>query len=302
MTQDRLTIVKYLTINERDNDWGSYVTTLGYQKVKADSPYPPQGHPKGYMFDKCKGRVLKEYQLIYITEGEGYFESSHCSNMVVAAGDMILLFPNEWHTYYPSKKTGWATYWVGFEGEYIDNLIKKDFFSIEEPVFNIHLSESITSLFIQAITTAQSEYSGYQQVLGSIAVLLLGLMRSESINKQFERNKLGSIVERARLLMKQDVDSNVSPQDIASALDVGYSWFRKLFKSYTGISPAKYQSQLRVIRAKEYLTYSAISIKEIAYQMNFESVTYFSAFFKKNTGLSPSEYINRYVVTKQLVE
>jgi AraC-like DNA-binding protein len=72
-------------------------------------------------------------------------------------------------------------------------------------------------------------------------------------------------------------------------MGVSYSNFRKLFKEYTGLSPATYQQDLRLQRAKELLSTTDLSIKEIAYKLNFESPDYFSAKFKAKTGRRPSE-------------
>lgn len=298
MEKNLFTDVKYLTINDDDRNWGIYITTLGFQKIMSNSPYPPVGHPEGYMFNTRSGRILKDYQIVYITEGEGYFESKHITRTKVEKGTVFFLFPHEWHNYYPEKSTGWSTYWIGFEGEYIDKLISNSFFSREDALLQVNLRDTITTLFIDAIKTAKIEQSGYQQILGGITLHLLGLIRSINSNKQFERNNLSQIVEQARILMKENVDENISSQKIADQLGLSYSWFRKLFKNYTGLSPAKYQNQLRTLRAKEHLLNTTHSIKEISYQMNFESVTYFSAFFKNNTGMSPTEFIEKYVLTK----
>ena len=76
----------------------------------------------------------------------------------------------------------------------------------------------------------------------------------------------------------------------AEQLGMGYSNFRKLFKEYTGIAPAMYQHNLRLQLAKELLSSTDESIKEIAYRLNFGSPDYFSSKFKAETGMKPSDY------------
>jgi hypothetical protein len=98
-------------------------------------------------FQPAVRTVLKEYQLVYITKGEGFFESGSCRKQCVKAGTMILLFPDEWHSYYPCRETGWDEYWVGFKGIHIDNRVKKNFFIREEPLYKIGLSATIVSLY-----------------------------------------------------------------------------------------------------------------------------------------------------------
>ena len=62
---------KYLIVNDMDRKFGLWVNTVGYQSIPPDSPYPLKEHPSGYYFNAEKGRVLREYQLVYITKGRG---------------------------------------------------------------------------------------------------------------------------------------------------------------------------------------------------------------------------------------
>ena len=62
---------KYLIVNDMDRKFGLWVNTVGYQSIPPDSPYPLKEHPSGYFFNAEKGRVLREYQLVYITKGRG---------------------------------------------------------------------------------------------------------------------------------------------------------------------------------------------------------------------------------------
>lgn len=65
--------IKYLIPADGDELWGLTVTGVGSQVITADEVYPPQNHPQGYFFDVEEGRVLDEFQLLYITDGEGMF-------------------------------------------------------------------------------------------------------------------------------------------------------------------------------------------------------------------------------------
>ena len=66
---------KYLIVNDMDQKFGLWVNTVGFQSIQPDSPYPLKDHPSGYFFNAQKGRVLREYQLVYITKGRGLFSS-----------------------------------------------------------------------------------------------------------------------------------------------------------------------------------------------------------------------------------
>ena len=65
---------KYMLASERDELWGLTVTTIGYEEIGPGDSYPTRGHADGYYFEIDKGREFRdEYQLLYITEGQGVF-------------------------------------------------------------------------------------------------------------------------------------------------------------------------------------------------------------------------------------
>ena len=67
--------LKYLAIGPNDLLWGLAVHSVGFQEVGPGEVYPPSNHPSRYLFTVERGRVLDEYQLLYVTRGEGTFRS-----------------------------------------------------------------------------------------------------------------------------------------------------------------------------------------------------------------------------------
>ncbi|MDR0750106.1 MAG: AraC family ligand binding domain-containing protein [Tannerellaceae bacterium] len=43
-------------------------------------------------------------------------------------GSSILLFSGEWHKYEPDVSVGWDEYWIGFQGDSMETLVKNRFF------------------------------------------------------------------------------------------------------------------------------------------------------------------------------
>lgn len=282
---------KYLVANMRDAQWGLTVSTVGHEEIQAGDPYPTQGHADGYYFDTRKGRELNEYQLLYQPEGEGVFRSAHKEETVIKAGDIFMLFPGEWHAYHPSPERGWKSYWIGFKGKNIDDRVRAGFLSPEKPIYHVGYSSDIIRLYEEAYKTAYEEAAYSQQTLAGIVNHLIGLMYSLERNIILNREQnYVDMVNRARLRIRNGLEEELTIQQIAEEMGVSYSNFRKLFKEFTGISPALYQQDLRLQRAKELLSTTDISIKEIAYRLNFESPDYFSSKFKIKTGSRPSEF------------
>jgi AraC-like DNA-binding protein len=62
-----------------------------------------------------------------------------------------------------------------------------------------------------------------------------------------------------------------------------------------GITAKQFQLDLKITEAKRLLIYSSLNASEIAYQIGFEDVSYFSRIFKKKTGLSPTNFKEKYL-------
>jgi mannose-6-phosphate isomerase-like protein (cupin superfamily) len=160
---------KYLTHNPEDKNWGLYLTVAGSAKVEAETDYPPTGHPTGYHFNWHNGRILQEYQINYITEGEGIMETRDGS-YPIREGSVILLHPNVWHRYRPLRQTGWMEHYVGFMGEMADKMIKSSDLLNESPVLQIGFQENIIHSFQDIFNHVKTERPGYHQVCSGLVV------------------------------------------------------------------------------------------------------------------------------------
>lgn len=289
--QRQIVKFKYLLASERDAQWGLTVSTVGYEEIFPGGSYPTKGHAMGYYFNVDKGRVLDEYQLLYNLEGEGLFKSATVPETILRPGDMFLLFPGEWHSYHPLEGSGWKSFWIGFKGKNVDDRVKAGFLSPQKPIYHVGFSMDIQHIYQKAYETAMEEAAYCQQTLAGIVNHLIGLMYSLERNMQLNKNSQQvDIINKARMRIRESLEKKVTIQDISQELGISYSNFRKLFKEYTGVAPATYQDDLRLQRAKELLSITDESIKEIAYKLNYESPDYFSSKFKLKTGLKPSDY------------
>ena len=63
-----------------------------------------------------------------------------------------------------------------------------------------------------------------------------------------------------------------------------------LFSDVQGTTIEQFIISHKIERIKELIIYNELSITEIAYQMNYSSVSHLSNQFKKITGLSPSHF------------
>lgn len=282
--------IKYLITTESDVDWGLTITSVGFQHIDRNTQYPPSNHPSRYLFSIEKGRVLDEYQLLYIIKGKGTFITKGHKPTAVSSGQLFILFPGVWHNYYPDKQTGWDEYWIGFNSRYMDDLVKKNFFDPNSPLLNVGVQEEVTALYKQAINFAAGQKSGYQHVLAGIVYHLLGYAYYFNKNKQFEHTYIENLINEAKIFIHENFHSDITPEEIAHHANISYSWFRKIFKQYTGLSPNQYLQEVRILKSKELLTNTAKHIKEITFEIGFNNREYFTTLFRRKTGYTPDKY------------
>lgn len=79
---------------------------------------------------------------------------------------------------------------------------------------------------------------------------------------------------------------------LSDKLKQEYSSLSKLFSSVEGITIEKFVVKQKIERVKELIIYDELSLKEIAFQLNYSSVAYLSNQFKKETGMTPTQFKN----------
>lgn len=278
---------KYLTPSSIDASWGLYLNVAGFAQIAPNDQYPRIHHPSGYYFNWEHGRVLNEFQLNYITEGSGILETKN-DKFQIHPGTVLFLYPGVWHRYRPFKKTGWKEHYVGFNGEHTKQLFQEPFITPDKPILYIGFQEHIMKLFFEIIENIKSEKPGYQQVCAGITHYLISSILSVNRNKEFSGRELEKKIRQACVFIRENVNQNISVEQLAKDAHIGYSHFRRMFKKYTGLSPAQYHLNLRLQKARELLVSTNKSIKEIAFDLGFQSNYYFTRIFTRKMGDTPT--------------
>ncbi|MDB5190983.1 MAG: AraC family transcriptional regulator [Segetibacter sp.] len=282
---------KYLSISPLEERWGFYVTTIGYSKIDPNQNYPNnKEHPQNHSLSWNKGRILNGYYMIFISKGEGVFESALTSAAEITAGTCFFLYPGVWHRYKPNIKSGWEEYWIGFSGSYAEYLMNNGIFKKDDPFINVGLNKDLLVLLRNLIEMVRSTSTGYNQMIAGITLQILGLVNAISQHQEYDDNPVGKHISKAKFLLQESLEKPVDMEKLARELPMGYSSFRKAFKKITGESPNQYHLNLRLNRAKDLLTGTALNINEVADQTGFDSVFYFSKLFKKKNGVSPKHF------------
>jgi AraC-like DNA-binding protein len=282
---------KYLNIGPLEEKWGFYITTVGHSLINPNQNYPNnENHPQNHSFSWNKGRILHGYYIIFIANGHGVFESALTDPTTVTAGTCFFLYQDVWHRYKPHSNSGWEEYWIGFNGQYADELMNKGFFSSARPFIQVGVNADLLSLLNKLLATVKTSYAGYNQVISGITLEILGALHAVSLQQENGHDPTAKLISTAKFMLEKSLDKPIDMEKLVRELPMGYSKFRKAFKQNTGESPNQYHLNLRLTRAKGLLTSTTLNINEVAIQTGFDSIFHFSKIFKMKTGFSPKSY------------
>ena len=279
---------KYLTVGDEIKDWGLYLNVAGKAQIEPYHSYPSTEHPTGYYFTWDEGRVLHEYQINYITQGKGILENE-LGTYTIHPGTLMITRKGLWHRYRPQKNKGWTEHYVGFDGELANRFLALKEVLNGRSVIHCGIREELLDTYYKIFNLVQKEDPGFQEIASGLVIKLLGYIVAFEKQQNFSGKQIEKVIQKARFMMRENVEKEVDINKLAGEFNIGYSYFRRIFKKYTGVSPHQYQLDLKIMRAKELILTSDKSIKEISYELGFQSIHYFSRYFKKKVGVSPSK-------------
>jgi AraC-like DNA-binding protein len=282
---------RYLPISPRDREWGLFVTGAGCRDVPPNSRYPGREHihPPSHEYSWQHGRRFHEYAIVYLSDGQGEFESRQSGRMVFGAGTALLLFPEVWHRYRPLREIGWREYWVTFHGDVADRLQQHGFIKPETPVLDTGLDDGIIRSFQAILDRLRSETVGFQQLIAADTLSIIAAILAAERNRCADSHTC-ELVRRAKAAIEEHSDDLPVIENLAGSLGVSAGHLRRIFKQHTGLSPYQYHLQLKIGRAKLMLRESDMPIKHIARQLGFRNVYHFSKLFKKLADAPPNRW------------
>ena len=271
------------------DDFGLIVNSVGLKIIKANCKTASAKHSRDYKISFTRGKISDEFKIIYITNGEGFLRFHDNEEVKLTQGNALIIRPNQAYEYFHNNKTEWKEYFIRFEANDTFFQSINELFNGNNQLIEIGFNEDLIRLFNRAIDIVRDQLKSSQIYLSGMLLHILGLIIFESNNSALnKRNQY--LIDKAKIIMNEKVLEDIQLSEIASELNISYSSFRINFKKYAGVSPAKYLRDTRLNKSKQMLHETTLSIKEIAFQLQFSSLEYFSTIFKKQFGISPKEF------------
>ena len=112
----------------------------------------------------------------------------------------------------------------------------------------------------------------------------------EIIDTPRKGDKSKYVLEAMAYISKHYNEPDISVGTVAQSLNISEGYLSHTFKKETDYTLLNYLTRYRIHKAMELLKDCRVKVYEVAEQVGYRDIAYFSATFKKYTGMSPSEY------------
>lgn len=262
-------------------------------------------------FEKWEKRPYKNnfFEIVYVEKGSG----RQCINQHefgYQEGNIFLLPPLDCHSFKINEPSRF--YFIRFTDHYfLNNNLLADYnvwfdkiayilANYNKVPGDIISSERERQFIISNIKSIYQEYlssDGYSNsiIAGSIAAILNILARS--IEKRYVEqanesdSRFGEIIRYINTHITDNEKLRVPA--LAEMFGISKSYFSEFFKKQAGVSLVDYilKSKLKIVETK--VLHTDLSLKEIAYQLNFTDSSHLAKSFKKAHGMTIKEFKQR---------
>jgi AraC-like DNA-binding protein len=246
----------------------------------------------------------------HVFEGERY---------PIRAGDVFIINPGEVHTYRTEPGERIEIINCLFMPELIqETLLRELGVSQSMDYFYVHPfldkrerfhhrlnlsgaeSEHVLALLETMITECEGRRSGCTTMLKlQMLQLLILLSRYYTMVETTERKRARTsghplLVRRITGFLERHFDKKMAMPDLCELFNISGRQLNRVFKEETGQTVTERIHQIRIDRAKQYLTESNDKVIHIAQRVGYEDPAFFTQLFRRKVGCSPGQYRDQY--------
>ena len=257
-----------------------YITRAGHY-------YYDQRYDFRYTSETARQKSHQNYFLNYVRKGAVYLQTEN-TVFRVRQGQIGLVNCRRPHRFY--TKGNAESLWIHFDGTDADRMVRRilaesggqQSFSPENPL-------TAEKLMTSLISGMQEELISEAEQSVSVYSLLCTLVPGTRKEAGYLRN---GVFLQAREYILAHLSESVTVKSMADAANLSESQFSRIFRSKVGFAPHEYVMILRLNKAKELLTSTDLSLRDIAERVGYSSDITFITAFRGKTGMSPTEFRN----------
>ena len=108
--------------------------------------------------------------------------------------------------------------------------------------------------------------------------------------EQQEKEKTGDVIFEVENYIKENIESDLSLELLASVVHLNPSYLSRYFKESTGENLSNYVTRCKMEKAAWLLDNTEQKINEIMLQLGYQKSQHFAKIFREQYGVSPKEY------------
>ncbi len=218
----------------------------------------------------------------YVIEGEGSLVVNN-ETCYPKKGDFFFLPKGLPHLGITDPERPWWKLYFDFEGWLAEEMIRA--YNLEGRYYVPNCP--VEPLFREILQLAKEKDTDVHEKAAVVFHRILGELekRLARLSSKYSRH-----VRRTMTFLDQNIEEHLTMDDIAEHADLSAEHLTRIFKQEVGVTPYAYLTTKRLKLAKVYLRSTPLSIKAIAYCLNYSDEFYFSNTFKKHFGMPPNQY------------
>jgi AraC-like DNA-binding protein len=262
-------------------------------------------HAKDYVFE---GEKHNFWELVYVDKG--------CVEVIaddqgfeLEQGQILFHKPNEFHNLYANGTVAPNLVVVSFvcrspAMSFFENRIaylsarQRDLLARVVEEGKRAFSSPLGDPYTLELTRAEDVPFAAEQLLGlSLEALLIDMIRNATLvsgntkpSSSIKKRSDNDLVNRIIHYMEEHLNERLSFSTICQYSAQSATNLKTIFKAVTGQGVMEYYRGLKIRQAKILLRESDGNITQIADDLGYTSVQYFSRHFKQATGMTPREY------------
>lgn len=240
-----------------------------------------------YFFD---GERHNFWEMVYAADGAiGVAEDDRIYSL--SSGEAIFHKPMEFHRIWSAEGTSPRVIFLTFSasGDGFDTL-GNGVFKIS-PEHNREIHSVLSNA--EYCRTLENPIKNQLAAVG-LEKFILELLENQSPEGRQEKTRGAANYTEIVRVMNENIDKNLSMEELAALCGLGVSNLKKTFRRYSGTGVMQYFNHLKIMRAMEMIN-SGLTMTEISERLGYSSPNYFSDAFKRQCGITPTQFKRGYI-------
>lgn len=128
------------------------------------------------------------------------------------------------------------------------------------------------------------------RVHAMILFLIADYVRQNEIQERVEEDKTYARIKPSIAFMNENIRNSPSLKEIAARSHLAPNYFHRVFQQLFHTTPLAYLTRQRLNNARQLLSSTTLTMKEVAARVGYKNEFYFSRLFKKHFNMSPTQF------------